>query len=189
MLDITADLQQEVADLYRQHAGELLRFAESLTRQGGAAHDAVQETFLRYFVERRYGRRIEKPRTWLYTVMRNYLQRRMGSPEEKVSAQSGNVDSLASDAGDPEALVLRAEAARNIVAGLSNRERQCLDLRLDGLGYAEIAETLGVRPGTVGALLARVHAKVRCGGEENRTAAATADAVSWLAVSEGVYAS
>ena len=187
MLNISAELQQEVADLYKLHAGELLRFAESLTRQGGLAHDAVQETFLRYFIERRYGRHIEKPRTWLYTVMRNYLQRRMGSPEERFSAQSGNVDSLASDDSDPEALVLRAEAARNIVAGLSNRERQCLDLRLDGLGYAEIAETLGVRPGTVGALLARVHAKVRCDAEGGRTAAGTAGAVSWLAVTEGVY--
>jgi hypothetical protein len=37
----------------------------------------------------------------------------------------------------------------------------CLRLRVEGFSYQEIAQVLGVRPGTVGALLPRVYAKLR----------------------------
>ena len=38
---------------------------------------------------------------------------------------------------------------------------QCLQLRAHGMSYEEIARTLGVRAGTIGALLPRVYAKLR----------------------------
>jgi RNA polymerase sigma-70 factor, ECF subfamily len=186
--DLTAELQQEVTDLYRLHAAGLLRYGGSLTRHSEIAREAVQETFLRYFAERRYGRRIDKPRTWLYIVMRNYLLRQLGSPDENAGTNSGEIDTLPSAAGDPEALVQRTEAARDIAASLSNRELQCLHLRLDGLGYSEIAEILGVKQGTVGALLARVHVKLRRAVETGGIGPEAADAVSRLALKDVVYA-
>ena len=41
------------------------------------------------------------------------------------------------------------------------RELDCLRLRVEGFSYQEIAQVLGVRPGTVGALLPRVYSKLR----------------------------
>ena len=155
------DPQHEVADLYRQHAAGLLRYAGALTRNAEVAREAVQESFLRYFAERRYGRKIDNPRTWLYIVMRNYLLRQLGSPNENTESDPGELETLPSTSDDPEIRCQRAEAERDIAAILTNRELQCLNLRLDGFGYAEIGEVLGIQQGTVGALLARVHAKLR----------------------------
>jgi DNA-directed RNA polymerase specialized sigma24 family protein len=45
--------------------------------------------------------------------------------------------------------------------GLSPREIECIRLRTEDLSYEEIAGVLGLRPGTVGALLARAHGKIR----------------------------
>ena len=64
-----AELEQEVADLYSEHAVKLLRYAETLTRDTDVGRDAVQEVFLRYSAERRYGVRVENPRAWLYRVL------------------------------------------------------------------------------------------------------------------------
>ena len=67
-------LEQELVGLYREHASELSRYAASFSQSRDGAREAVQEIFLRYFIERRYGRQIENPRAWLYHVVRNYFQ-------------------------------------------------------------------------------------------------------------------
>ena len=45
--------------------------------------------------------------------------------------------------------------------GLSARELECVRLRTEDLSYQEIAAVLGLQAGTVGALLARAHGKIR----------------------------
>jgi DNA-binding CsgD family transcriptional regulator len=45
--------------------------------------------------------------------------------------------------------------------GLSPREMECVRLRAENLRYEEIAVVLGLHAGTVGALLARAHGKIR----------------------------
>ena len=45
--------------------------------------------------------------------------------------------------------------------GLSPRELECVRLRMEDLRYDEIAGVLGLSAGTVGALLARAHGKIR----------------------------
>jgi DNA-directed RNA polymerase specialized sigma24 family protein len=45
--------------------------------------------------------------------------------------------------------------------GLSPREIEAIRLRTEGLRYEEIASVLGLQAGTVGALLARAHGKIR----------------------------
>jgi predicted DNA-binding protein (UPF0251 family) len=45
--------------------------------------------------------------------------------------------------------------------GLSPREMECVRLRTEDLRYEEIARVLGLQTGTVGALLARAHGKIR----------------------------
>jgi RNA polymerase sigma factor (sigma-70 family) len=168
-MEIAAGVQEEVVRQYEQHAASLLRYARSITRQSEVAREAVQETFLRYLVERRYGRVIQNPATWLRVVLRNYLLARLGAPEENAGAESRDLDSLHSHTGDPEVLVRRAEAARALTAKLSRRERQCLSLRLEGLDYTGIAQAMSIRQGTVGALMARIQNKLM---RENASASA-----------------
>ena len=45
-------LEREVLLVYQEQSAGLLRFATSLSRSPDLARDAVQEAFLRFFVER-----------------------------------------------------------------------------------------------------------------------------------------
>jgi len=154
-------IEHEVVSLYEQHALVLFRYASSIADGDESARDAVQEAFLRYFVERRYGREIGNPRAWLYQVLRNYLCDRLTAPSAQREISAVNVDQVPDERSDPEALAAKAQMARVIAASLSERELECLQLRTAGLSYEEIGSAMAVRIGTVGALLARAHDKIR----------------------------
>lgn len=153
-------IEKEVADLHHQYGADLLRYAASLAGNADAARDAVQETFLRYFIERRYGRAIECPRGWLYRVLRNYLLDRFKAGPPARHADPRVLDALPASRGNPEEPLRNSEVAREIAAALSPREFECLCLRAGGLSYFEIGGALDIQPGTVAALLARVHYKL-----------------------------
>jgi RNA polymerase sigma-70 factor (ECF subfamily) len=158
--DAARDLEQEVVRSYELYAPTLLRYSRSLAPNEDGAKDAVQEAFLRYFMERRYGRQIENPRAWLYLVLRNFLFERF-KKEQKYERAVENLDHVPDHHDNPESRLYRAALAREMADALTKRERECLRLRMNGLAYAEIAEVLGICAGTVGALLARAQGKMR----------------------------
>ena len=121
----------------------------------------MQEAFLRYFIESSYGRDIKNPRAWLYQVLRNDLTDRINSASAKREVAAEHIDQVPSDGHDPEMSVERSQTAREFAASLSGRELECLRLRTEGLSYEEIGFAMGVRTGTVGALLARGPEKIR----------------------------
>ena len=155
------ELEQEVAALYAEHAGKLLRYAETLTRNRDAGRDAVQEIFLRYFAERRYGNRVENPRAWLYRVLHNHLLDRLDRASMKYEVSADCAEQVPDGQVDAEMVLQQTQTAQEIASRLTPRELDCLRLRAEGFSYQEIAQLLGVRPGTVGALLPRVYAKLR----------------------------
>jgi len=160
-LDLHAQLETEVVALYELHAAGLARHAAALAHSDDLAGDAVQETFLRYFVERSYGRAIEYPRAWLYQVLRNYVFDRLTSASATRELGDQDLSGFTDPGGDPEIRAHRSEIADKIAASLSVRERECLSLRSEGFSYIEIAGFMRLRTGTVGALLARAHQKIR----------------------------
>lgn len=125
------------------------------------ANDAVQEAYLRYFIQRRYGREIDNPRAWLYQVLHNYLLDRLKSIAGKLEVASEKLEGIADPSQNPERLMQCRELATEIASALTGRELHCLRLRAGGFCYEEIADAMDVRLGTVGALLARVHQKLR----------------------------
>ncbi|HXB69929.1 MAG TPA: sigma-70 family RNA polymerase sigma factor [Candidatus Acidoferrales bacterium] len=160
------ELEQEVAGLYQEHAASLLRYAETLTRSRDTGRDAVQEVFLRYFAERRYGNRMENPRAWLYRVLHNHLLDRLDRAAMKYEVSAEGADQVPDGQVNAEMLLEQTQTAQEIASRLTPRELDCLRLRAQGFSYQEIAGLLGVRPGTVGALLPRVYAKLRDGAAE-----------------------
>src|SRR5579859_3465643 len=121
-------LEEEIVRLYEEHATALSRYATSFAQNQEGARDAVQEVFLRYFIERRYGRVIGNPRAWLYHVLRNYLldwHRRVNNRE--VIAE--NLDHMAGGQQNPERILQSSEIARELRSLLSEREFECLRLR------------------------------------------------------------
>lgn len=157
---VPSDIERVVVAAYEKYSAELFAYAKSIIHGEDGALDAVQEAFLRYFVELSYGRRVENPRAWLYRVIRNYLLDRMGSAAVKRETLLAETEKMAEFKPGPEAMIEHAQMAEQITSLLTQREMQCLRLRSDGLSYEEIAGILGVRSGTVSALLTRVHKKL-----------------------------
>ncbi len=163
---LSGALEQEVAALYEEHAARLLQYAGTLTRNQDMGRDAVQEVFLRYFAERRYGNRVENPRAWLYRVLHNHLLDRLARAALKYEVSAEGADQVPDGRVDAEMLLQQSETAQEIASRLTPRELDCLRLRAEGFSYQEIAGVLGVRLGTVGALLPRVYSKLREGASE-----------------------
>jgi RNA polymerase sigma factor (sigma-70 family) len=154
------ELEAEITDAYEKYSAELLRYAEAWTPDRSATMDAVQDVFLRYFIERSYGRRINNPRDWLYRVLREHLLDWGKAAAVTREAGSGGMERVADDRQNPERSLERTQLAKTIAATLSNRELECVRLRSQGCGYEEIGGLLGLRPGTVGALLHRAYKKL-----------------------------
>lgn len=154
-------IEQEVVWLYRENAAGLFRYAFVLARNREAAQDAVQEAFLRYFIERSGSRPVERPRAWLFQVLRNFLLDGLKASSARKEVGLEAARRWADARQDPESGYRLAELSRRLWELLSPREFECLRLRVEGLRYDEIAEVLSLRSGTVGALLARVQKKIR----------------------------
>ncbi len=155
------EIGQELARIYEADAASLHRYAVSLTQQHESAQDAVQEVFLRYYIARREGQRFQNPRAWLFRVLHNHVfdGLRMSRTKREVGIESmrGSPDT----GQDPEGDYRRGEMARRLSDALASRELECVCLRAEGLRYEKIAVVLSVRSGTVGAMLARAHKKIR----------------------------
>jgi RNA polymerase sigma-70 factor (ECF subfamily) len=154
-------LEEEVASLHAQHATALLRYARSIIGNDETAREGLQETFLRYFIERSYGRQILYPKAWLFGVLRNYLYDRATAVSLLREISFEHAETKPDLSPSPEQLAGGMQTAKQIANSLSERELQCLRLRTEGLSYGEIGVAMQVRVGTVGALLARAHDKIR----------------------------
>lgn len=154
----TAVLRQETLEVYRDHSGALTSYARRLTSDVGLAQDAVQETFLRYFLVRMQGDTIRNPSAWLHRVVHNFIVEtvRSSAVQACVALDEGVLEKAQVQ---PETGSVEWEDAFR--AMLAPREFECLKLRTEGLDYVEIADAMSIRPGTVGALLHRVGQKMR----------------------------
>ena len=155
------DLELEVAQAYEEHATGLFRYAVVVTRSHEGAQDAVQEVFLRYFVARSQGQRIQSPKAWLFRVLRNYLLDSLKSAAVKREISMEGIRQVVDHMQDPELSYHHRELARRVSGLLAPRELECLRLRNEGFGYEEIAGILSVTSGTVAALLSRGQKKIR----------------------------
>ena len=153
--------REDTIRAYQMHAGVLLGYAHRLTRDEALAQDAVQETFLRFFLALMQGEGIQNARAWLYRVAHNYICETLRSATVRtaVSLEDAGEDRLRDERSMPGAD--RAadwfDAARQLLAP---REWQCVQLRAEGFDYTEIATRLEIRPGTVGSLLHRASEKL-----------------------------
>ena len=154
-------IEQEVVLLYRENAAGLFRYGIVLAKNREAAQDAVQEAFLRYFVARSERQPVERPKAWLFRVVRNYLLDALKASSARTEVGLDAVGRWADTRPDPESEYRFAEMSRRLWELLSPRELECFRLRAEGLRYDEIAAVLSLRSGTVGALLARAQKKMR----------------------------
>lgn len=147
----------------------LFRVALTLTGTPADAEDLVQETVIRAFraLDRFDGKH---PRAWLLTILRNtnmnmHRRRRPELVENWGALGEARPAFGAQLCASPEETVLEGilnEDLEAAVNSLSSRFRVVLLLvDVDGLSYAEAAETLGVPVGTIMSRLSRARDRVR----------------------------
>ena len=132
----------------------------------------VQETFLRLHSQLRTGTRIDEPRAWAFRVARNlsfnfHRDHRRLVPESVLDEEQGRRWQQLCDADQsPESIYIRKETLMRLdacIGRLTEQQRHCVLLRVQGLRYREIAAVLGISASSAAELLQR--AIIRLAGE------------------------
>ena len=150
--------------LFERYKDYVYRVAFFVTRNSGDAEEATQEAFLDLL--RALPRfKLDGParfETWLYKITVNRCRSRF----RRKRPPSADWDELADELvagvnGDPEHSALKRETRDTIwgaVDRLPDAQREVVALRyLSDLSYDEIAEALGINPGTVKSRLFYAH--------------------------------
>src|SRR5687768_8078092 len=167
----------DVESLFRQYHAPLVRY---LTRRLGDrdwAEEVAQETFVRAL--RQEG--LQNERAWLFAVATNLVRdearkdARRRRHLELLTAEA-KADSIVEQPNDMERAEDRA-LARKAIDALSERDREALLMREEGLDYNEIAEALELSVASVGTTLSRARRRLVEAYEELRASGSDRRAV------------
>ena len=149
-------------DTYERHHASLFRYLHRHTGDADLADDLAQEAFIRLF---RSKVPESEARPWLVRVATNLARDHGRSASRRARLAAARAEagvSLATPPADAETSRARAIArVRAALDALDERERRMLLMREEGFRYREIADVVGVAPGSVGTLLARALARFR----------------------------
>ncbi|WP_409485525.1 SigE family RNA polymerase sigma factor [Arsenicicoccus dermatophilus] len=147
----------DFADFFAEQSDGLVRLAYLLLGDAEAARDCAQDALTGVYGRWRrfdgYGQALAYTRASVVNRSRDQLRRRQ---TERRHAPTLQTDALRAVGGDPSGQVAERSSLWPLLLRLPDRQREVLVLRywLD-LPEREIAETLGVHPGTVKASASR----------------------------------
>jgi RNA polymerase sigma-70 factor (ECF subfamily) len=150
--------------IFREHYPRIVAILARLTGDRSQAEEIAADVFCKVSQRGPLGLAGEDPAPWLYRVATNAgLDSLRSTTRRRRREEAAGVESIRVASQD-NALddVLREERCvrvREVLGGLKPRDAQLLLLRAEGLAYRELAEALGVQPGSVGTLLARAEAE------------------------------
>ncbi|GAD24588.1 RNA polymerase sigma factor [Acidovorax sp. MR-S7] len=137
----------------------LRRYARALTSQREDADDLVQETLERAWTKASHWSQITDMRAWLFSIMHNlYIDRVRRPGVTTVEWQEGEDASVATPSTSRLELFDLQDALRHLSA---EQREVVLLIGLEGMTYAEVAQTLGIPTGTVMSRLARGRERLR----------------------------
>ncbi len=147
---------------YREHRDRLIATVNAATRCGAdLATDAVDEAFVRALARWSRVERMDAPVGWIFTVARNVVTKTRGrrSVESDLVRKADGVG-VAGHHGAPDISPESQWELWDAVGQLAERERTAVALRyLGDFTESQVAEIMGVAPGTVASTLssARKH--------------------------------
>jgi len=157
-----AILEQEFDRLLAANGSALARLAASYTNTPSDRDDLLQEIALAAWQALRAFRGECSPRTFLFRIAHNRAIAYLARHQARLPA--AEVDDIHDPAPDPESGFAReqtAERLRRAIHRLPLVYRQVIMLALEDMGYAEIAEVLGISESNVGARLTRARQLLR----------------------------
>jgi RNA polymerase sigma-70 factor (ECF subfamily) len=139
--------------LFQQHGTAVYRFVSVLVRHHQDAEDVVQETFLKLLRHLDAGGDETNLRGWLFTVAAHAARDRQRGRARWVPWLPAHETQVPPPMLPDEDG--RLKDARDALRSLPGRDRLLLALRAQGLSYRDIASAAGIKPASVGRLLAR----------------------------------
>ncbi len=143
--------------LFREHYPKVVGMLTRLMGDRGRAEELAADAFCK-LSSRRGILDHDNLTAWLYRAATNAGLDALRSNSRRRRREEGagaTGTGVAEDALEGMLRAERCQRVRQILGGLKPRDAQLLLLRADGLAYRELAETLGIQPGSVGTLLAR----------------------------------
>ncbi len=157
-------LQDRVSRLFEEARDDVYRYLLTLGLYPPQAQEATQEVFLRLYATERKGEKIQNPRAWVFRVAHNLGLKIRARQHSEEPFNPELVTYSVTQAETPESQLLERERMTRFhasVQGLSEQQRRCLFLRLEGLRYPEIGEALGISPSAVGEFLRRAMVRLK----------------------------
>ena len=157
-------MEDQVMDLFTEMRLPIFRHLVWLHLRTDQAEDVIQETFLRLYqhLSRATFTR-QNLRGWVWRVAHNLgVNVRMATSRKENSTELDLDDVsqwLVDPCPNPEQTLQQYQSEQRIATGieeLNERDRQCIHLRAQGLGYRQIASVLGMGRSTVADTLDRV---------------------------------
>ncbi len=153
----------ETEQLFTEHSSNLMRYVCNRVRNITDIEDIAQETFIRYFRARCNGESIENPKGWLYRVARRLALDQIKKSKPVLLDEAGwravEADHFQMPAEGTGGRSLRSsDLAWHL---LTDAERDCLQLRAEGLTFREVGEVLDVSISTAASYVARAIKKLR----------------------------
>jgi RNA polymerase sigma-70 factor (ECF subfamily) len=153
-----------VETLFRAHYPRITRMLARLTGDRGQAEELAADVFHKLARRPALIESRDDLTAWMYRVATNagFDALRMNSRRRKREEAAGvnGIHAVAPDSALDEMLrEERCARVRRVLSDMKPREAQLLLLRSSGLAYREVAQTLGIQPGSVGTLLARAEAE------------------------------
>jgi RNA polymerase sigma-70 factor (ECF subfamily) len=159
-------LQDQVARLFEEAREDVYRYLLGLGLYPPQAQEGAQEVFLRLYATLKKGENIQNPRGWIFRVAHN-IGLKIRTRQNSGAPFDADLESRIACAGaDPEQRVLDREQDlrfHRAVQNLSEQQRRCLFLRLEGLRYPEIGAVLGISASAVGEFLRRAVSRLKKG--------------------------
>jgi len=153
--------------LYDQSRASLCRWLLSRSLPAEEAEEIVQETFLRLYRHLERGGDSTNLRSWIFQVAHNLSvslwKGRLRFVEVPAETWDLLSQSVADKALSPEDTLLRREELKRIhnrFAELTQLQRDCVNLRLEGFRYREISQILNVSTSTVASSLRNAIARL-----------------------------
>lgn len=156
----TKPANRALEHLYREHVGDVYRYALAITGQEADAEDVTQTTFMNAYRALERGEHPAKPRHWLITITHNVCRQRFRQLSRRpleVVYEDDLAETLVPSDDAPA-----AGDIRRALGQLALNQREALVMReLEGRSYAEIAELLCLSVAAVETLLFRARRALR----------------------------
>lgn len=145
-------------DLYEKYQSELLAYGVRMSGSRELSEDLVQETFIKALIHAGTLTELSssQQRAWLYSTFKNLFFDRY----RRAVLEQESLHSLQFQASEPPGLP-EADAAM-LLQTVDPQDRAIFQLRyLDGYTAKEIAQMLGLPPGTIRSRLSRCRSRLK----------------------------